>query len=223
MIEISKHEIRDFCNSKELCARIVDIEFDLPNVQSKVKQILSETPAVGKDAQAGYKALGLQYFNPEDRFYDCVASTRYINDQHVSVIESQPFSDWKQWNEQGLKLTELFHPVYDLGLALYRTRLLEAEPKFQSVTHIDYDWRYHVPIYTNEKATITFMDEVVHMPADGHPYLINAGFMHNYQNNGDETRVHFCGILSLPNEGDGLFDLCLKNGNKEKLYYEYTV
>lgn len=220
--EITKDEIRNFCKSKDLVARIKDIRFNIDKTNNECISIFGKHPPIGKDGNATYKSLGLQYVSEDDPYYDCVKSTRYINSDHVSMIESQSFSDWHKWNEYGEKLFYLAKPIYDLGLKLYRTRILYAEKNYRSVTHIDYDWRYHIPIRTNSNSYIEYQTEKFHLPADGHAYLVNAGFLHNFYNCGDTTRYHYCGILSLPNEGDGKFEECLKRGNKQKLDYVYS-
>lgn len=223
--DILSKDIRDFCQSNEVCARITDIKFDINQVKAEVLNICNQYPPISKDHLSKYKALGLQYVDELDQYYDCVESTRYINENHVSKIETKPFSDWYKWNHFGKELYYLAKPIYDLNLKLYRTRILLAETNFKSVTHIDYDWRYHIPIQTNEDCILSYDDLNIniHMPADGHAYLLNAGFMHYYINHGKTNRYHYCGILSLPCEGDGLFEQSLKNGNKERLKYVYTL
>jgi len=221
--DIKKSEIRDYCQESEvLVCRVVDITFDPDKLLNDVSLILKEHQAISKDRQSKYKALGLQYVDVIDPYYDCVESTRYINENHVSVIESKSFSNWNQWNELGQKLDYLYQPLEEFNINLYRTRLLVAEPKCTSVNHIDYDYRYHIAITSNENCFIVYKNEKFNIPVDGHPYIINAGYMHSYYNYGNTSRCHYCGIMSLPCRGDGRFDEALKNGNKKKLNYVYT-
>ena len=51
---------------------------------------------------------------------------------------------------------------------------------------------------------LEYENEKIHLPADGHAYIVNAGFMHSFCNGGSTPRYHYCGILSLSNRGDGL-------------------
>lgn len=215
-------EIRDFCKSKELCARIKNVKFDIDKTKSELIDILMKVKPQGKDGSDGYKALGLQYVDENNKYYDCVESTRYINELHTSEIEYRSFSDWYKWNDIGEQLFYLAKPIYNLNLKLYRTRILCAQKEYKSVKHIDYDWRYHIPIQTNEDCYIEYNYEKFHLPADGHAYLINAGFLHQFYNSGKTPRYHYCGILSLPCEGDGRFEDCLARGNKQKLNYVYS-
>lgn len=227
MIEnIRKDEIRDFCHSNSLCARIIDIKFNLQHTKSDIDQILKLNPPTSKDRQSKYKALGLQYADDSTNCYECVETTRYFDaDRKIAVMESRSFSDFCHWNQLGKELSYLHNPIYELGMRLYRTRILLANGNYSSVNHIDYDWRYHVPIQTNSHCYLTFtdLDKHVHLPADGHAYLLNAGFAHKFFNAGEQDRYHYCGILSLPCEGDGDFAGYLQRGNKRKLDYVYTV
>ena len=198
MIDISYDEIEDFTRSNQLCARLVGHKYDLKEVREKIKSI---PQPIKKDGRGLYGAVGLQYKEYKDRFYDSVESIRFINEDHVSKIETHSFKEWDKWNELGdvfeeLRFVETFHK-------LYRTRFLVAEPGGESVRHIDYDWRFHIPITSNELCRMHYDDVDIHLPADGHAYLINAGFVHSYSNWGTKDRWHFCGILDLENVGDG--------------------
>jgi len=222
MIGIQKDQIKEFCKSTELCARITDIRFDVDQIKQDVLSVCEQYKPVSKDRQSRYEALGLQYHDKNNPYYDCIESTRYIDENHVSKIESQSFSDFDQWNEAGEKLYHLAKPIYDLGHKLYRTRILVARDNYESLRHVDYDWRYHIPVQTNEQCYLEYDSRKVHLPADGHAYLINAGFMHKFVNWSTQPRYHYCGILSLPNTGDGLFLHSLQQGNKTPLDYLYT-
>lgn len=209
MIEnIRKDEIKDFCNSNSLCARITDIKFDLQDIKSDIDQILELNPPISKDRQSKYKALGLQYADDSTNCYECVETTRYFDaDKKIAVIEKRSFKEFGHWNSLGEQLSYLFKPLDKLGIKLYRTRILLANGDYTSVNHIDYDWRYHVPIQTNKQCYLTYtdLDENIHLPADGHAYILNAGFAHKFYNGGITDRYHYCGILDLPCIGDGDF------------------
>tara|TARA_B110000285_G_scaffold209202_1_gene249983 strand:- start:300 stop:935 length:636 start_codon:yes stop_codon:yes gene_type:complete len=204
MINISKNEIKEFCNSNELSAKITDIKFDVEFYRKKVLDICKSIPPIGKDSQAKYKALGLQYKDEDDKYYDSVPSIRYINENHKSIIETYPCTDWSNWNDLGEELFSLAEPIYNLGYKLSRTRILLAESHYTSVRHIDYDWRYHVPLQTNKECFLEYDNEKIYLPADGYAYLINAGFMHKFNNRGITNRYHYCGILNQPCKGDGI-------------------
>jgi len=214
MIEnITKSEIRDFCNSNHLCARITDIKFDIAQVKNHVDTVLKTTPPISKDSQSKYKALGLQYADDSTNYYECVETTRYFDaNNKIAVIEKRPFEDFQYWNLIGKELSYFYKPIDDLGIKLFRTRILLANGDYTSVNHIDYDWRYHVPIQTNDKCYLTYteLDENIHLPADGHAYILNAGFAHKFYNSGVSDRYHYCGIMDLPCKGDDDFEGYLK-------------
>jgi len=122
---IRKDEIKDFCNSNALCARITDIKFNLQHTKSDIDQILKLNPPTSKDRQSKYKALGLQYADDEKNYYECVETTRYFDaDKKIAVIEKRPFKEFGHWNLLGEKLSYLFKPLDKLGIKLYRTRIL---------------------------------------------------------------------------------------------------
>lgn len=227
MIEnITKAEIKEFCSSNRLCARIIDIHFDLGNTKSHIDSILKLHPPASKDKQSKYKALGLQYADNANDFYECVETTRYFDaDNKIAVLETRSFSDFCYWNNLGEELSYLYQPIYNLGIQLYRTRILLANGDYSSVNHVDYDWRYHIPIQTNKDCHLIYtgLNKTIHMPADGYAYILNAGFAHRFCNAGKEDRYHYCGILSLPCKGDGDFNRYLSKGNKKDLNYVYTV
>ena len=203
MKNIQKNKIKEFCKSKTLCARIEDIKFDLNKLKNDVIEITKLHQPIGKDKQSSYKALGLQYRKDHNDYFDSVKTIRFIDENHQSKIETHPAKLWNLWNDMGEKLNYVYKPIYELNLELYRTRILLAEGNYKSLKHIDYDWRYHVPITTNKECFLEYENEKIHLPADGHAYIVNAGFMHSFCNGGSTPRYHYCGILSLSNNGDG--------------------
>lgn len=227
IIDITLNDVREICHESNFYAcRITDIDIDIPTIQSHIKKILEQHPAISKDRQSKYTALGLQYIDRNDSYYDTIETTRYIDENHISKVESHAFSDWFKWNNAGELLKELYKPLKNINVNLYRTRLLCALPGCVGHTHIDYDYRYHVPVKTNEQSTLKYFDGKtcvgeLHFPL-GYAYVVNAGFMHNFYNSGNTTRIHYCGIMSLPCKGDGKFEEALKKGNKKNLNYVYT-
>lgn len=208
MHEIKYTEIEDFCDSNELCARIVGHTYNLDNIIENVNP-----PPIKKDGRGKYSAVGLQYKDPSDPFYDCVESIRFINDDHQSIIETDTFTNWNEWNIFGLMFPNLRY--IENFSRIYRSRFLVAEPNSESVRHIDYDWRFHIPIKTNKMCMMHYDDCDIHLPADGHAYLINAGFVHSFSNYGTEDRWHFCGILPFKCEGEGRIDEVFSNHGSE--------
>lgn len=204
IVDIKTDEIESFCASNERCARIADCTFDIEKAMAIVKSFPHQPEA--KDRQGKYKAVSTQYAkSDDDMYYGAVESIRYINSKHESIIETDTFKKWHHRNELGEKLAFL-----DNGQELYRARILLAMSHgYKSVWHIDYDWRYHVPLTTNEKCLMHYEDMSIHLPADGHAYLFNAGYMHSFVNEGETDRYHYCGILDYHCEGDGKIKVAL--------------
>lgn len=197
---IKGDEIEDFCNSNKMFAKVIDHDHDI----SKYLSIIEEFPyqPISKDSNPYYESIGLQYSNPDSPYYDSVETVWYMDDRHTEIKNTESVLNWKSWNDLGLKL-QLNN--YDL----YRTRVLKAKPGCNSVWHIDYDWRYHIPLVTNKDCIIRYRDTEIHMPATGHAYINNAGFMHKFENKGNADRYHICGILNYNCKGDGICKRCL--------------
>lgn len=198
--DIRSNEIEDFCKSNKMFARVIDHEHDIQTYMNVIKSFPQQP--ISKDGNGKYKSIGLQYRDSNDQFYDSVESVWYMNDRHESIINTISVLEWKEWNTLGLMLGL---EDYDL----YRTRVLKAEAGCEGPMHIDYDWRYHIPLVTNKHCFIQYKKEKVHMPADGYAYINNAGFMHTFSNKGAKDRYHICGILNQPCEGDGQWKRCL--------------
>lgn len=93
-------------------------------------------------------------------------------------------------------------PIADLldkfSSPLARVRLAYLAPHFSIKPHVDYDpsyvVRYHVPLITNEKCTLSVIrgeeTKVAHFPADGRVYFLNAGLKHWASNDSDQGRLH---------------------------------
>lgn len=205
IVDIKTSEIEEFCASNERCARVVDQKFDIEKAMDIIKNFPYQPES--KDRQGKYKAISTQYSEKDgaDIYYGAVESIRYINSKHESVIETDAFHGWKYRNELGEQLLFL-----EGGQELYRTRVLLAMAHgYKSPWHIDYDWRYHVPLTTNTKCLMHYEDMSIHLPATGHAYLFNAGYMHSFVNEGETDRYHYCGILDYPCEGDGKINVAL--------------
>lgn len=85
--------------------------------------------------------------------------------------------------------------VMNLFPEAYRATVWAMCQGFKFVEHIDYPqeqtYRMHVVLYTNPEAMFKLGDEVVHMPADGHIWMVRTGSeMHTAWNNGPTDRIH---------------------------------
>ena len=209
MLEITSSQLKEFCQtSTELVARVTDVFFDIEKYKNEVLSIVKEHPPQKKDNESKYSALGLQYADVLDQYYDSIAGVFYVNEHHELILNSRSIKLWNNWNNLGERLSELYRPIYNIGLELFRTRILVADPGHDSIRHVDYDWRYHIPITTNEHCYLEYGNgEKIHLPADGHAYVVNAGFMHKFCNLGNTTRYHYCGIINIKNPGDGILNV----------------
>lgn len=89
-----------------------------------------------------------------------------------------------------------------------RVRLAVLMPGFEGKPHIDYNTDYsirvHIPIFTSEKATFSYMTErgttTEHMPADGRMWYVNTGYTHFVSNTGSAPRLHI--VVNLESQED---------------------
>lgn len=85
--------------------------------------------------------------------------------------------------------------VLDMFPEAYRGAVWAMNPGFRFVEHIDYPnnetFRIHIVLYTNPQSLFKLGDETVHMPADGHLWMVNTGSeMHTAWNDGETDRIH---------------------------------
>lgn len=203
-VHITKNQVSSFCLSEGRVAKITDSAIDIDKALSIIE--LSKKSFISKDNYPEYKSLGLQFKDDDiEEYNSSCESIRYIDANHKIIINESDFKFWKNWNTLGQQLSFLRDGI---DIALFRSRLLTAcgGYSYQSKIHIDYDWRYVVPLSTNDQCTITYTDENMefHLPADGSAYVFNAGFLHSFKNFGLTDRCHFIGILDIPNSGDNI-------------------
>lgn len=83
------------------------------------------------------------------------------------------------------------------GFYPHRARVTILQPGqsmewHQDAKEDDYCVRLHIPILTNPLCSYEARDEgAVHMPADGHAYLVDSAVMHRAWNRGNTIRIHF--------------------------------
>jgi hypothetical protein len=93
-------------------------------------------------------------------------------------------------------LFDLLQRIDAMGFNPRRARILRLGPRSESSWHVDgqpnvYSVRLHIPIVTNPKCFFNYVDESVHMAADGNAFLVKVNQLHMIQNRSDEDRYHF--------------------------------
>lgn len=92
---------------------------------------------------------------------------------------------------------DIIDELTDKGFYPCRSRITVLTPGQVTLWHTDaqegnYSVRIHIPIITNADCGFGVRDEgSVHMPADGHAYLVDASTTHRAYNRGTEMRYHF--------------------------------
>lgn len=79
-------------------------------------------------------------------------------------------------------------------------RLLKLTPEESYMAHSDPDDRWHLSIITNPYSYVMNLEtnEMFHIPADGHLYLMDTGPVHVATNFGSRDRIHLNVRVLLP-------------------------
>lgn len=145
--------------------------------------------AEGKKYQSiGYQQLSLTSFNPQFEIRK--------NRNSGTVWDKKFLGGKKQLDQRAYNILHYDIPPYmkeillSLGPSLNRVGLAKLLPGEEIKPHRDFDptfsARYHIAIYTNEKAVYNG----THIPADGSVWFTNTGKNHWVKNEGNEPRVH---------------------------------
>lgn len=79
---------------------------------------------------------------------------------------------------------------------LYRTRILKLSPKTCYTYHQDWTKRMHLAITTHPFCFLVENNQLVHVPADGHPYIVDTMQPHLALNSSaDHERIHIVGCI----------------------------
>jgi hypothetical protein len=79
---------------------------------------------------------------------------------------------------------------------LYRTRIMKLDPKKCYSYHQDWTPRVHLAVNTHPFCFLVVDKEIFHVPADGHPYLIDTTKPHTALNASVNTeRIHIVGCI----------------------------
>ncbi|MDB4345048.1 hypothetical protein OAA24_00310 [bacterium] len=79
---------------------------------------------------------------------------------------------------------------------LYRTRILKLFPYKCYSYHKDWSPRVHLAVNTHPHCFIVEEKELIHIPADSHPYLVDTTKAHTALNGStDVERIHIVGCI----------------------------
>ena len=79
-----------------------------------------------------------------------------------------------------------------------RTRLMLLKPKSCYTWHKDVGERMHLAIITNPDCFFVEDKQLVNIPADGHPYIVDVNNYHTALNCSQQDRYHLVGIMREP-------------------------
>jgi|TARA_R100000030_G_scaffold17225_1_gene11628 hypothetical protein len=81
---------------------------------------------------------------------------------------------------------------------IYRTRLMLLKPKKCYSWHKDYGERMHLSVITSPDCFFIENKQVLNIPADGHPYIVDVNNHHTALNCSQHDRYHLVGIIREP-------------------------
>jgi len=117
----------------------------------------------------------------------------------IKKMVSEGFSETDFDNINILKNWETARFIADLNL--YRTRVMIMGPKTCYSWHKDPSPRVHLALETHEYCFFVENKEIVHIPADGYPYLIDTTKYHTAMNcTLDTKRIHLVGCVREDSE-----------------------
>lgn len=183
--------------------RIVDKRFDIDLYQKLCNEILRDRHFFTKGGQLTYQALGLQYADALNPFYDELETIKFIRSDNVIVTNTSRANNlelqerFSNLNELGELFSEVINCLPTLRCNI--TRLHLAHPGHQTPPHIDYDYRLHFPIFTNMHALMYYDDTPYFLKNDGHVYVVNTARSHHFYNLGKTARLHMIGIVNKLN------------------------
>ncbi len=169
-------------------------------LQSALARAKGKYPWSGKDGEDEYQAIGLQYHDPNNPYFDAVdRQATYImgeNRQVSLATEHAPFRFFDRRNLAGDEFEFVFRRI--IPLRIYRSRLMCVSPGARPGNlHTDgaRSIRLHIPIETNSDCWFEIDGRRHHLPADGSAYLINTSLMHRIGNEGISPRTHLVSVL----------------------------
>lgn len=139
-----------------------------------------------------------EYVKPEIDTDSNIFSRSKRLDPNSSVYD--PYADELNYGKRNNHVTDVIGQILDkFEDRLTRVRFAVLAPHFTIKPHVDYDpsyiCRFHIPIITNNKCTLTIHEtdgsiNTCHMPADGRVFFLNAGKKHSAENDSDLPRLH---------------------------------
>ena len=107
------------------------------------------------------------------------------------------------FKDKKCKETDFDTPIFDIpyinsiikDLNLYRTRVMNMEPKTCYTLHRDPEKRIHIPVITNNNCFLIINNEIKHYPADGNYYLTDTTQLHTAVNASRKNRIHIVGVV----------------------------
>ncbi len=191
MIEtINLSEIQQRFYQSDFKVLKIETRFQIDKFKKTIDSYVDKFGTIKKDGYENYKAIALQYFDENNRFFDSIMSTDYV--QTEKKIYSKK-------NELAFELQDIYDTFKFIRLT--RGRVIIADPGFKMTKHVDgaHINTLHIPITTNLKTAIVIDEEEFHLPVDGSAYLINATIPHfAYNDSQIDSRMHITFPIGPP-------------------------
>lgn len=193
MITIEPTDILHHTKAKDFDVLRIEHHFNIALIQEMTTKILADHTLIMKDHYDTYQGIGMQYHDPDNKLYDCVEQTAFIDNKAMAKLRE--FHNFLTLNEIGEQFSFIYNTMERFNIILNRGRILAARPGHVHSEHKDNDIRIHLPVFTNQDCWMIYGEDAYHMPADGSMYLINGFRLHRFYNKGTMDRIHMVWLV----------------------------
>lgn len=164
--------------------------FNIEKVRKTVFDALINFPPQKKDGCEKYWALGLQFGDENNPYYDTVARVSSFENGTRKTFQDIKTPAYKK-NLIGQELNQIFD-FFMSEIILTRGRVLIADPGFVMNEHIDgfFCATLHLALQSDSASIINVDGEDFHIPVDGHFYIMNASLKHKVVCRSAQRRIH---------------------------------
>jgi hypothetical protein len=152
-----------------------------PQFEQLKKQVVELQESVG------LKIISLQYQDINDTSWGNAEGYKYGPVEH-KFTNLQP-------SLVGTDIDKLFQ---EIGMPMFRTRIMKIDPYSSYIAHMDPTPRIHIPIITNDNCRFFYPKEENtlgdFMAADGSVYWVDTRKYHTFINNSPYPRIHIVAV-----------------------------
>lgn len=171
----------------------MNIHFDHNEILHSIKTVILSDPNFDQQEFEKVDQIALHQCNPNKPWFDGIGSLYDFTKEEFKHTTSE-------FNTPNPLIMDSYlgncintvnlHAVYD-GVKIGRIRIMRLKPKTCYTLHTDpEEFRYHIPIKTNNGAFFLIDNKVYRMPELGMLYKFRTDKMHTAVNASFEERIH---------------------------------